>query len=81
MRPQFFFAFQGDGKISLQDLKETMNEIGEDLNDSEISDMIEEATMSDDSHVTFQDFLRLLNTSASDVVELTEQYVRNKTLE
>ena len=58
-----------------------MNEIGEDLNDSEISDMIEEATMSDDSHVTFQDFLRLLNTSASDVVELTEQYVRNKTLE
>ena len=58
-----------------------MEEIGEGLTDSEISEMIEEATMSDDNLVTFQDFLRLLNTSASDVVELTEQYVRNKTLE
>ena len=58
-----------------------MEEIGEGLTDFEISEMIEEATMSDDNLVTFQDFLRLLNTSASDVVELTEQYVRNKTLE
>ena len=31
--------------------------------------------------IPVSDFLRLLNDSAADVIELTEQYVRNKRLE
>jgi len=55
-----------------------LGEIGEEITDLEIEDMIEVAQKDESDSVTFTDFLRILNESANDVIQLTEDYVRNK---
>jgi hypothetical protein len=54
------FDRDGDGLISEEELKLTMNNLGEPLTDREVRAMIEEADMDGDGRINFQEFQRLM---------------------
>ncbi|XP_040570186.1 neo-calmodulin [Lepeophtheirus salmonis] len=54
------FDRDGDGLISKEELKLTMNNLGEPLTDAEVKAMIEEADMDGDGRINFQEFSRLM---------------------
>ncbi len=54
------FDRDGDGLISEEELRLTMNNLGEPLTDSEVRSMIEEADLDGDGRINFQEFARLM---------------------
>merc|ERR1712241_1118798 len=56
------FDRDGDGLISAEELKLTMNNLGEPLTDHEVRSMIEEADLDGDGRINFQEFARLMQT-------------------
>ncbi|XP_019395868.1 PREDICTED: centrin-1-like [Crocodylus porosus] len=50
----------GTGKISFENLKCVANEIGENLTDEELQEMIDEADMDGDGEVNEQEFLQIM---------------------
>ncbi|NXX17367.1 CETN1 protein, partial [Podargus strigoides] len=54
------FDCDGTGKISFKDLKVVAREIGEDIMDEELQEMIDEADVDGDGEVDKQEFLRIL---------------------
>ena len=70
--------FSADGEIGFDDLKLALLDVGEDIDDQEISDMINEARIGHGQSIKFTDFLRIVEDCAQDVVQLTDDYVRNK---
>ena len=63
---RFFFLFcrvfdrDGDGLISEEELRLTMNNLGEPLTDQEVKSMIEEADLDGDGRINFSEFSRLM---------------------
>ncbi|KAL8206997.1 UNVERIFIED_CONTAM: hypothetical protein K2H54_038681 [Gekko kuhli] len=57
------FDTDGTGKISLKNLKSAINELGEDISDEELQEMIEEADCDGDGEVNQQEFLRIMKKS------------------
>ncbi|KFP17526.1 Centrin-1, partial [Egretta garzetta] len=54
------FDCDGTGKISFEDLKVVAREVGEDITDEELQEMIDEADVDGDGEVDEQEFLRIL---------------------
>ena len=58
------FDRDGDGLISEEELRLTMNNLGEPLTDQEVRSMIEEADLDGDGRINFQEFARLMQSHA-----------------
>ncbi|XP_040428064.1 caltractin-like [Cygnus olor] len=54
------FDYDGTGKISFEKLKLVATEVGEDITDEELKEMIDEADADGDGEVDQQEFLRIL---------------------
>ncbi|NXW31617.1 CETN2 protein, partial [Phaetusa simplex] len=54
------FDCDGTGKISSENLKVVASEVGEDITDEELQEMIDEADVDGDGEVNRQEFLRIL---------------------
>nr|XP_021149091.1 caltractin isoform X3 [Columba livia] len=54
------FDCDGTGKISLEDLKAVAEEVGEDISEEELQEMIDEADVDGDGEVDEEEFLRIL---------------------
>jgi Ca2+-binding EF-hand superfamily protein len=54
------FDHEGNGKISFRDLKRVVTELGENIPDEEMREMIEEADKDQDGFVVFDDFYKIL---------------------
>ncbi|KFQ84910.1 Centrin-2, partial [Phoenicopterus ruber ruber] len=54
------FDCDGTGKISFENLKVVASEVGEDITDEELQEMIAEADVDGDGEVDEQEFLRIL---------------------
>ncbi|XP_032052286.1 caltractin-like [Aythya fuligula] len=54
------FDCDGTGKISFEKLKLVATEVGEDITDEELQEMIDEADVDGDGEVDQQEFLRIL---------------------
>ncbi|NWT41482.1 CETN2 protein, partial [Chroicocephalus maculipennis] len=54
------FDCDGTGKISFENLKVVASEVGEDIADEELQEMIDEADVDGDGEVNRQEFLRIL---------------------
>lgn len=54
------FDHEGTGKISFRDLKRVVTELGENIPDEELREMIEEADKDQDGFVVFEDFYKIL---------------------
>ena len=52
------FDRDGDGLISEEELRLTMNNLGEPLTEAEVKSMIAEADMDGDGKINFQEFSR-----------------------
>ncbi|KAI9314589.1 calmodulin 2 [Dichotomocladium elegans] len=59
---QVFNAFDknGDGFISIEELKEVMSRLGENLNDHELKEMMQEADINKDGLIDFKEFKKLI---------------------
>ncbi|NWH17313.1 CETN1 protein, partial [Grus americana] len=54
------FDCDGTGKISFENLKVVASEVGEDITDEELQEMIDEADVNGDGEVDKEEFLRML---------------------
>ncbi len=54
------FDKNGDDKITLEELKEVMLSLGEELTDRDAMDMIKEADKHDLGHIIFEDFKAMM---------------------
>ena len=65
---RIFKLFDEDstGRISFKNLKKISSEIGENLNDEELHEMIGEADRVGDGLITFEDFYRVMRKKADD---------------
>jgi Ca2+-binding EF-hand superfamily protein len=54
------FDKNGDGQISMDELKEVMNRLGEKLTDQELKDMMQDADTNNDGFIDFQEFKALM---------------------
>ncbi|CAG9856651.1 unnamed protein product [Phyllotreta striolata] len=59
------FADDPDGKISFWNLKKISEELGEDMTDEQIQEMIEEADKDRDGEVSQDEFMRMMTRSNS----------------
>jgi len=55
-----FFDLDGNGYISMMELKQVASELGEELTESEIDEMIREADADGDGQVDYHEFLRMM---------------------
>jgi len=55
------FDSDGNGVISREELRKVMKNIGEDLTDQDLTDMIREADKNGDGVIDFQEFSLLLS--------------------
>eukprot|EP00794_Sanderia_malayensis_P017723 gene17723-19495_t len=60
-----FFDLDGDGYISVNELRQVSGELGEVLTEEEIDEMIREADMDGDGQVDYQEFLRMMKYDGS----------------
>lgn len=60
------FDKNGDGQISLDELKEVMKGLGENLTESELKDMMSDADTNRDGYIDFQEFKALMPNFNSD---------------
>ena len=56
------FDKDGNGKISKEELKLVMKNLGENLTDAEISEMILEADDNGDGAVDYEEFVKMMQT-------------------
>ena len=55
------FDKDDDGKITHSELKQAMNEMGQDLSDKEIADMIKAADLDNDQEINFEEFKKMMS--------------------
>lgn len=54
------FDKNGDGKIDFDDLKEVLTQLGEDVTDKDVNDMIKEADQSGNGVIDFEEFMHMM---------------------
>jgi len=66
-----FALFDEDttGKITFRDLKKAVTELGENISDEEIMEMIEEADRSGDGTINFEEFYRVMKKRGDDPLD------------
>ena len=50
----------GDGFISAAELKQTMTDLGQELTDEEVDEMMREADIDGDGQVSFEEFVTMM---------------------
>ena len=63
------FDPDGNGRITMRDLKRVVLELGENISEDEMREMIEEADRDNDGHVTFDDFFRIMRRKGGDALD------------
>merc|ERR1711920_156871 len=54
------FDKNGDGKITFDELKEVLTQLGEDVTDKDVADMIKEADLNGDGAIDFDEFMIMM---------------------
>ncbi len=54
------FDRDGNGLISVEELKHVMTNLGEKLTDEEINEMIKEADVNNDGKINYEEFVRMM---------------------
>merc|ERR1719361_3207693 len=55
------FDKNGDGKITFDELKEVLTELGEEVTDKDVMDMIKDADLNGDVAIDFEEFTMMMN--------------------
>ncbi|KAH3758199.1 hypothetical protein Pelo_9908 [Pelomyxa schiedti] len=55
------FDKDNSGSISSQELRNVLNNLGENLNEEEIEELVKEADVDGDGQINYEEFLKLLN--------------------
>jgi len=55
------FDKDGNGKISHEELKTVMESLGENLSETEVSNMIQEADLNGDGQIDYSEFIQMMN--------------------
>jgi len=64
-----YFDLDNNEKISLRNLKKIAQEIGENLSDEELKEILEEADRDNDGFIGFEDFYRIMKKRGDDPLE------------
>ncbi len=54
------FDKNGDGQISVQELRESLSSLGEEISEDEAREMIKEADVDGDGYINFEEFARVM---------------------
>lgn len=54
------FDKNGDGQISVQELRESLSSLGEEITEEEAKEMIQEADVDGDGYINFEEFARVM---------------------
>merc|ERR1712157_706784 len=60
------FDKNGDGKITFDELKEVLTQLGEEVTDKDVSDMIKEADTNGDGAIDFDEFMVMMTANEDD---------------
>ncbi len=63
------FDEEGTGKITFRNLKRVAQELGEDLTDEELNEMIDEADRSGEGAINKEDFFRVMKKRGNDPLD------------
>lgn len=55
------FDKDGDGKITIEELKIALHNLGDDMTDEEVHDMVKEIDANGDGHVNYEEFAHMLS--------------------
>ena len=64
-----YFDLENTGKITSRHLKKIAQEIGENLSDEELKEIMEEADKDADGYIGFDDFYRIMKKRGDDPLE------------
>ena len=64
-----YFDLENTGKITIRNLKKIAHEIGENLTDEELKEIMEEADRDGDGYIGFDDFYRIMKKRGDDPLE------------
>jgi centrin-1 len=64
-----YFDLDNNDKISIRNLKKIAQEIGENLSDEELKEILEEADRDNDGYIGFDDFYRIMKKRGDDPLE------------
>ena len=64
-----YFDLENTGKITARHLKKIAQEIGENLSDEELKEIMEEADRDGDGYIGFEDFYRIMKKRGDDPLE------------
>ena len=64
-----YFDLENNGKITARHLKKIAQEIGENLSDEELKEIMEEADRDGDGYIGFEDFYRIMKKRGDDPLE------------
>lgn len=64
-----YFDLDNNEKISIRNLKKIAQEIGENLSDEELKEILEEADKDNDGFIGFEDFYRIMKKRGDDPLE------------
>ena len=64
-----YFDLDNNDKISIRNLKKIAQEIGENLSDEELKEILEEADKDNDGFIGFEDFYRIMKKRGDDPLE------------
>ena len=66
MKVYELFDFEQQGYITFKNLKKIAQDVGENLTDQELHEMIAEADKTGDGHINFQEFFRVMSKNCND---------------
>jgi len=60
------FDKNGDGKITFDELKEVLTQLGEEVTDKDVMDMIKEADLNGDGAIDFEEFMIMMTANTDE---------------
>merc|ERR1711997_937580 len=63
------FDKNGDGKITFDELKEVLTQLGENVTDKDVADMIKEADLNGDGAIDFDEFMIMMTANEDEATK------------